>query len=132
MPRKNRPMGPGWAHGPWPGARARPGRGPNLSIFIGPLGGLYLASPENLLLGELIGTSFGAVRSPIRQFWKPNPMPNPSILSNLCVSPPILGIPSNPGSACLAGLGLNAYPLPRFPTSKPRPGKQAKPAMDGS
>ena len=128
-------MGP-WAHGPGPGPGPPWGPGPSVSQetlqkngpqkngpsglpkmrflktflekwtrkndplgqFLGVLGGPYLASPENLLLGELLGTSFGAVRGPIRPFWKSNP---------------ILGVPSNPGLACLAGLGLLGYPSPR-------------------
>ena len=64
-----------WAHGPWahgamgpwdhgPGARAR--AGPGRGRFFGVLGGPYLAPPRNLPLGELIDTSFGLVRGPIR------------------------------------------------------------------
>ena len=56
-------MGP-WDHGPRPG----PGPGRIFLIFSNALGGPYLASPGNLPLGELIGTSFGAVRGPIRPF----------------------------------------------------------------
>ena len=72
------PMGHG-AMGPWVGPRA----GTTRALFVsqetlkkngtrknGALGGPYLASPENLLLGELLGTSFGAVRVPIRPFLK--------------------------------------------------------------
>ena len=58
-----------WAQGPGPG----PGPGPDFWICSGAPGGPYLASPRNLPLGELIGTSFGAVRGPIRPFLKIGP-----------------------------------------------------------
>ena len=53
-----------------------------------------MASPGNLLHGKLVGISFGAARSPIRPIWEIQSNPK---------------IPSNRGSACLAGLGLLGF-----------------------
>ena len=58
--------------GPWARGAGR-GQGPDFLIFYGVPGGSYLAPARNLPLGELIGTSFGAVRGPIRPFFKIGP-----------------------------------------------------------
>ena len=51
-----------------------------------------MASPGNLSLGELIGTSFGAVRGLIRPFWEIQPNPKSKNHIQSLVSHPILGI----------------------------------------
>ena len=55
-----------------PLARAH-GPGARIFEFVQRPGGPYLASARNLPLGEIIGTSFGTMRGPIRPFLKIGP-----------------------------------------------------------
>ena len=87
----------------------RPPFAPAARFPVGP----YLAPPRNLPLGELIGTSFGAVRGPIRPFWKIQSNPKSKNPIQSWVSHP--GYPiqswvSNPGYPIQSWLGLLGWP----------------------
>ena len=115
-PRAHGPMGP-WGMGPWamgPWARAgshffdfleRPGRPifSSASKFAARGANRHVIwsreRPNQTILGN-------PIQSQIQEF-------HPMLGIPSRVSHPILDIPSNPGLACLAGLGLLGYPSPR-------------------